>query len=237
MKYMKRLLIVILLIGTLLFCGIVMAEKPIKEPVDKMVIIHYNDKVNSKDLSATDQSTLYKLLGVKWKTLPVKYYINPANSNLGSADVTSSIIQASQTWDSGTSKSLFQFVQETTSSDTSYDNQNTVFWGPITDTNVIAMTNIWYTRYTKEIVDTDIQMNSNNAWGIDPDGEGPTPLTNAFDVQNIITHEMGHVCGLGDLYNNPSRELTMYGYSRLGEVKKDSLGTGDILGLQKIYGQ
>jgi len=67
------------------------------------------------------------------------------------------------------------------------------------------MTNIWYTRYTKEIVDTDIQMNSNNEWGIDPDGEGPTPLTNAFDVQNIVTHEMGHVCGLGDLYNNPSR--------------------------------
>jgi len=26
----------------------------------------------------------------------------------------------------------------------------------------------------------------------------------------------------------------MYGYSRLGEVKKDSLGIGDILGFQKI---
>jgi hypothetical protein len=30
--------------------------------------------------------------------------------------------------------------------------------------------------------------------------------------------------------------LTMYGYGALGELKKDSLGYGDALGVRKIYG-
>ena len=37
-------------------------------------------------------------------------------------------------------------------------------------------------------------------------------LPGAFDVRNIATHEIGHFCGLADLYKGGSRELTMYGY-------------------------
>ena len=58
----------------------------------------------------------------------------------------------------------------------------------------------------------------------------------AFDIQNIGTHEAGHVVGLADLYENQYNELTMYGYSDIGETQKCSLETGDILGAQKLYG-
>ena len=58
----------------------------------------------------------------------------------------------------------------------------------------------------------------------------------AYDVRNIATHEVGHVCGLADLYTARSSEQTMYGYGGIGEVKKDSLASGDIAGLQKLYG-
>jgi len=57
-----------------------------------------------------------------------------------------------------------------------------------------------------------------------------------MDVQNIMTHEFGHWTGLADLYNDADYWLTMYGYGNFGETYKRTLGLGDILGLQKVYG-
>jgi predicted Zn-dependent protease len=228
MKIMNRLCIGFLLIGFVLCVGIVAAEKPVKEPVDKIVLVHYKDNVNAKGFSATDNSTMYKLLGVKWKKFPVNYSINATNSELDPTAVITSINNAAQTWDGNTSGLSFQYTG-ITSNITSKDNQNTVSWGPINNNNIIAVTTIWFTRNSKEIVETDIQMNSQLKWST-------TPSSNAYDVQDIATHEMGHVCGLGDLYGVPPSELTMYGYSSMNETKKDTLGSGDILGLQKLYG-
>jgi len=56
-----------------------------------------------------------------------------------------------------------------------------------------------------------------------------------MDLQNIATHEFGHN-GLNDLYMRPSIALTMYGYSDYGDIDKRSLGTGDWLGIQELYG-
>jgi hypothetical protein len=57
-----------------------------------------------------------------------------------------------------------------------------------------------------------------------------------MDVQNIMTHEFGHWCGLDDLYDSSDYWLTMYGYSGYGETYKQTLGWGDILGLKELYG-
>jgi hypothetical protein len=56
-----------------------------------------------------------------------------------------------------------------------------------------------------------------------------------MDLQNIATHEFGHN-GLADLKPLKDAELTMYYASSLGETKKRSLGVGDILGIQALYG-
>ena len=59
----------------------------------------------------------------------------------------------------------------------------------------------------------------------------------SYDVEDILTHEVGHWLMLNDLYNSSDQQLTMYGYGSLGELFKDSLGYGDVLGVKKIYGQ
>jgi hypothetical protein len=56
-----------------------------------------------------------------------------------------------------------------------------------------------------------------------------------YDIRNIMTHEAGHWIMLGDLYNNGDSFLTMYGYGSLGELKKDTLGKGDVIGVRKAY--
>lgn len=57
-----------------------------------------------------------------------------------------------------------------------------------------------------------------------------------MDVQNIMTHEFGHWCGLDDLYNDADYWLTMYGYSNYGITYQRTLGLGDINGLKAVYG-
>ncbi len=57
-----------------------------------------------------------------------------------------------------------------------------------------------------------------------------------MDLQNIATHELGHGAGLIDLYDAVASEQTMYGYSTKGETKKRDLNTGDIAGIQDLYG-
>ena len=56
-----------------------------------------------------------------------------------------------------------------------------------------------------------------------------------MDFENIARHELGHAVGLGDLYNDACSEQTMYGYSENGETKKQTLESGDIAGIQKLY--
>ena len=59
--------------------------------------------------------------------------------------------------------------------------------------------------------------------------------TESYDAQNILTHEIGHWFGLDDEYTDEYIENTMYGYGSKWEVKKNTLTTGDINGLQAIY--
>jgi hypothetical protein len=57
----------------------------------------------------------------------------------------------------------------------------------------------------------------------------------AFDVQNVLTHELGHWLRLSDLFNSSDSHLTMYGYVDPGETKKRSLETDDIIAIRSMY--
>ena len=75
-----------------------------------------------------------------------------------------------------------------------------------------------------------MRLNTDYTWGdatIDP---------SVMDLQNILTHELGHAVGLSDVYNDACSTVTMYGYSDYGDVAKRSLEQSDITGLQQMYG-
>lgn len=217
------------------------AKAPDKSPVitltdggewdlERVDFIHYAKPANPGSKPGTD--TCYKLMGVKWPSLPVSYAINPANPGGLTEDfVTSTFAASAETWDAETSSELFNDAYSVDySAQYGVQNyQNAVSFGAYPDSNVIAITSVWYSRRGRQIVEFDMLFNTNFNWG----DASVDPLL--MDFQNIATHELGHSVGMDDIYTSTCSAVTMYGYSGEGDVSKRSLEQPDIQGLQKMY--
>jgi len=199
-------------------------------------------------------SSTYSYSGIHWSNpTAITCYINTANSRVTGEYASAAIRAAFQTWDEA-STALHYVCYDTTDLVAGVkDGKNVVSWGAITKyPNAIAVTYIWY-NMLKHIVEVDTVMNVDLLWSVTPcsidqelSGKAIANLTRyadlaniepgSFDVQNIMTHEAGHWIMLGDLYNSKDSKLTMYGYGSEGELIKDTLGYGDELGVERVYG-
>ena len=111
------------------------------------------------------------------------------------------------------------------------DQSNRIFWetknweyGP----DVVAMTISVYNPNSAIVSETDIVFNAVNfKWTTDP-----AKTTGAFDVQNVVTHEVGHLFGMGHSAGKP--EATMYASTPAGEVAKRELSTDDRSGVEAL---
>ncbi len=199
----------------------------------------------------------YELLGLWWNLDKhpdgVPYTVNPLGGlwyGLSTKAVVTEIKAALENWDLAVDyenyesyKTIYRVelygdevaVDYLARASTRYpDYKNVITWDRLRP-GIVAVASIWYVSETGEVVDADIVLNYLYRWGIDPDDEGGAELSHAFDIQNVVTHEAGHWTGLADLYNEKYSEMTMYGYTEYGEVKKISLEPGDIAGAQKVY--
>lgn len=238
-KYSK--IILVLLTVTVLILSFVSATPNLRiktnEPLDKVTFIHYKDGTIKQMGGTARLNTCYALLGVKQTSLPVSYVINP-----GSYDptfVTNAISAATKTWDDATPKTLFgsYTIDPLATWDTSSpEGKNAYVFGLYPDSNVIAVTVIWYTRYGMQIVDYDVLFNTYYTWkdclvnGADCSG------ARDMDLQDIATHETGHGIGLADIYQSSCSAVTMYGYASAGETLKRTLEQPDITALRILYG-
>lgn len=222
--------------------------------LNRMVLIRYmgeqrlskpSEVVEIGDPDNDGAPDAYALLGVWWNLSKypqgVPYIVNPKTAGfygLTQKEVVGAIQRAFENWDETTSSELYNnnvSVSLTAGvSSRRPDYRNVVTWRRL-QKGVVAVTYIWYTN-TGEIADVDMVFNSYYRWGMDPDGEGSEyQLTNAFDIQDIATHEAGHATGLDDLYDERYWAMTMYGYASPGETYKVSLEPGDTAGAQALY--
>jgi hypothetical protein len=194
--------------------------------------------------------------------LGIRYYVNLNFSTRNSANLTktaagAAIAASFHTWVgaqdtnvlSTNGSLLYRDAGLTTLTGGRLDGKNVISWKPLS-TGTIAVTYVWYYTATKYIAEFDILLNNSYGWTYtepsitagtyDPVGRlygdpTNTGVANTFDVRDIITHEAGHTLMLNDLYDSTDADLTMYGYASYTELKKDTLGYGDFLGLNKIY--
>jgi hypothetical protein len=241
MENMRKLfafLMVFILIGASALVLVPMASATSQDiKVAIYYTLYYGEPLGTP---GTDTYNITDYSGIHWYDGPhtdgipatgIKYYVNTA-----SAAVKDAVKAAFETWDSNVTVELFNDSVEQISkvAGNKYDGKNVVSWGALRP-GIVAVCYVWYYSDTLEIVEFGIVFNKLYAWGIDPEGEGPTAI-NAFDIQNVATHEAGHTLSLNDLYMDEACELTMYGYTTIGETKKRSLGAGDAFGVHLIYG-
>jgi len=141
---------------------------------------------------------------------------------------------AFEEWDHHTTADLYGTVSENTDDDPPgavRDGENTMCWGTIDGSGgIIGVCHYWYWVDTKEMIEFDIIFDKDETWST-------VGASDAFDVQNIATHELGHTLVLGDLRSPRDGALTMHAYTWLGDTVKRDLGAGDILGVETIYGE
>lgn len=238
-------------------------DRPGKDPAnfDKLVFIHYPKEIPAKggtpgppdgkgggDKGDKEDGgkAWYKYSGIHWEdsALPVLFKLSTSNS-----DWLEAINDSFQTWEDDPDSYIdFEYAGGFSGTPSSFigdgfmNGDNEVGWASISESypNAIAVTLIWYNIFTGLIAEVDMAMNGDFPWSQTdiPAGTDPNIVigdSSSYDVQNIVTHEVGHWLLLEDLYQKPAGYQTMFGYGSKGELKKRSLESGDLAGLQAIY--
>ena len=245
---LPALLIILVLLSSASRLSARRSDKGEDRILSKITYIHYKKghakppwAVGSKKDNKKDKGSYsYIANGAKWKVAE-DVYVNPTcNDTVTDSEVISAVIAGMEEWETPDNKSLVIFGDNLiTDSAVGYNNgayreYNTISFGSYNNSGVIAITTVWgyFTgpRSQREIVEAHILMNDDYDWD-DADTYGDTVM----DLQNVLTHELGHWAGMGDLYESTATEETMYGYSENGETKKRDLYFGDITGIKKLY--
>ncbi len=101
-------------------------------------------------------------------------------------------------------------------------------WPAEISSATLALTTLVYRRSTGEIEDADVDLNGVHHTFTDLDD----PALAIVDVQNTLTHELGHLIGLAHV-DDP--EATMFAMSLPGDLDKRTLATDDRDGLCFVY--
>jgi len=128
------------------------------------------------------------------------------------------------------------------------DGINTVIYAPIEfagHEDDLAITIGFSDEATGEITEADIIINSRHAYGILSAETPGAPATSCdgstraqacehrYDLQNVMTHEVGHFYGLGE--DREDRSATMYSCTSACETHKRDLSHGDRQSIDMLY--
>jgi hypothetical protein len=99
----------------------------------------------------------------------------------------------------------------------------------------LAVTIVTLNARTNELLDADVAFNlSSHKFRVLEDSANEEQLF-FDDVQNTITHEVGHVLSL--MHNGAEPDLVMYPSAAPGEIAKRTLKQDDVDGLLALYGK
>ena len=164
------------------------------------------------------------------------YYLNPDSvpASVGQSNLATISSLSFGNWqNAGNGKVNFARGSNTSVSRKSFDGKNIIAWGR-TSGSALGVTYTWYYPSTGLVAETDTILNKKFSWSWSGNNGGCAD-SNSYDAQDILTHELGHWMGLDDEYTSNFIDNTMYGYGSKGEIKKDTLTTGDITGVSLIY--
>jgi hypothetical protein len=198
-------------------------------------------------MPATDTCTDFSFRGRRWSNLPIPYYVNVGLAPIGSEQ---DIQDAFLTWENeiksaevedmypGDRSSLDFVYMGTTNAVGGRDGKNVVYFAPSNGSASVALS----TKGSR-IVEFDMVLNANWSWSSDLTCASHSCGT--VDVQNVVTHEVGHVIDLYHVTGDANSLQTMYPYPAdptkratndwSDEVVKRDLSAGEVLAVRRAY--
>ena len=158
---------------------------------------------------------------IKWSTPSTTYHVNPLGSLQGSL---SAILSGMDTWTNvSNSNFVFSFGGEISSCNPGVnDGENIVCFGSMGTSGILGTNTYWF-KSNGEMIDSDIEINTDVTWST-----SGSPGT--FDLQSVATHEFGHSLCL----SHPNIVAAVMYYSiGMGQLKR-SLDQDDINGIISI---
>jgi hypothetical protein len=189
-------------------------------------------------------------LPVYWEDLTIHYGFDPSrpSKDLSDEDVREVFAEAFAVWRAAEctdGSPGFEFVQDAEPYDEpdpyhelGADNVNVVTfrpaaeWTPAIDypPEAFALTTAWMDEITGRMLGADMEINeARGPWRRCPITGCPPGVT---DLANVVTHEAGHVVGLGESYES---DATMFHSSAQGDLDNRDLAADDIAGLCEAY--
>ena len=143
-------------------------------------------------------------------------------------EIIDSLQRAAETWNEIPSIPTINIIESSNNLEWGVDGVNGVYlveeW-PFSF-RALAVTLTTYNDNTGELIDTDVIIN----------GEMPFSTSgqrNRYDLDTVLTHELGHVLGLDE---SDVHDSTMYPNTRRGETNRRELSNDDIDGVLSLYG-
>ena len=131
----------------------------------------------------------------RWTSLPIRYFVtNRATTGVSAAQLQTAVAASFSAWSQVPSASVSASSAGFTNAEPVRDDGATVIgFQPHPELErTLGVTTFTLDKTTGALVEADIFLNSTFAWSVAPAGE-----SNKFDVQSILTHEVGHLIGLG----------------------------------------
>lgn len=214
-------------------------DQPLPQNVKLKIFIHHQKsgapKLGTCSPTSSDSSD-FELAGWHLPSGGITWMLNGSSApgNIGAGAAQAALADSFATWNGADSAEQFSFGGATAVKKRKLDGVNAVMWGKL-GKKTIAATYVWFSTDTDEVIEIDMVFNKKLPWAIFSDGGGECQSSpEAYDLQNIATHEIGHWVGLEDLYDAGDVDLTMYGFGAGGELKKRTLASGDVAGAAAV---
>jgi hypothetical protein len=178
--------------------------------------------------------------GARWKQSSVTVSVEDSVDLLGNeGEAFEAVVRAATAWQNAPGILPTLVVQHGPEDPIGYrrngGNRNTVRFAPYGDplaNGALAITVITFDAHAKEILDADVVLNGEHGFDFfDHDARDEGMST--YDLQNVLTHELGHLLGLGE--DMTDVDATMYAFSQPGETGKRDLEVVDKDSIASLY--
>ncbi len=155
--------------------------------------------------------------------------INPNCSDDPTDDVLAACIKGFQEWNAESGADFsFAYGGATAATSEFYNNFNEIAWG--TTGGSLATNYSWFNTGTGAMLENDIIFDD-VAWTWSASG-----VAGEYDIQSVMTHELGHCMRFLDLYGGGDLGKTMYGRISLGQTTPRTIETAEKQGMVYFYG-